>query len=74
MNKNLKTIIAALGVICGLLLVAFVVLAVKNSNLNKENEKLNAILEMSCDYSGNIAQCRQGINMLKGMELEDIKK
>ena len=73
MNKNSKTIIAALGISCALLLVAFIVMAVKYSNANKEVSKYETVLDLSCQASGSYRECKTGMDMIRGMSEEEIK-
>ena len=44
-------------------------------DLNKEVDKYNTLMNMACHYgSTNTTKCKAGLDMLKSMNLEDIKK
>ena len=55
------------------LVVAFIAAIVGIINISQENRKLEAIIDMACNYSGDVTSCKRGIKMLKGMSTEDIE-
>ena len=45
------------------------------SDLNKEVDKYNTLMNMACHYgNANTTKCKAGLDMLKSMNLEYIKK
>lgn len=61
----------AVGLIFMTAVIAFLIYGI--AKLYNENAKYDAILEMSCNQMYNPAQCREGMRLLKGMSIEDIK-
>lgn len=45
----------------------------KVATLYDENRKYEAILELSCDNAYNPSYCRTGMDLLKGMSVEEIR-
>lgn len=65
-EKGMAAIIALFAIVIFGLSIALCSMA-------EENKKYKAILDISCDYSGNVSNCKQGIKMLKGMSIKDLE-
>lgn len=61
-----------IGAIIGLV-IAVVATIIGLIIMGHEIEKYDAILDMACNYSGASYSCEQGVKMLKGMSVDDIK-
>ena len=61
-----------IGAIIGLI-IAVIATIIGLIIMGHEIEKYDAILDMACNYSGASYSCEQGVKMLKGMSVEDIK-
>lgn len=66
-EKKLTTALVIAGIIC-LILVGYIV------KLLHDRAKYEAILDTACTYSGNAAYCVTGIEMLKKMDIDTIRK
>lgn len=56
-----------------LLAVLFFAMSIALCSIAEENKKYKAILDIACDYSGDVSTCKQGIKMFKGMSLKDLE-
>lgn len=44
------------------------------ANVQQENDKYRAIIDISCKYSGSEKQCKNGIEMFMSMPIEELNK
>lgn len=69
MTEREKKLTAGLIFVVVLLIGALIGLGI----MAQEEGKYEAILDTACEWSGNNYSCEQGVKMLKGMSIEDIR-
>lgn len=72
-NKKLKTALVWALVFAGVQVPLLIVMFVALISTSDELAKHKAILDVACDWSGNKATCKTGLNILKSMSVEDIR-
>ena len=72
-NEKLKVNLAWTIVASVVLAIGLIATTVALVNTSIELDKQRAILNMACGYSGDKASCKAGLNILKNMDIEDIK-
>ena len=68
-----KSALAWVSMLAVILAVGLVGAVVGLINTSKELEKYKAIMDVACDYSTSRKVCERGVEMLKGMDVKDIK-
>ncbi len=72
-KKSLLVPTIALAIACLGLAIGLTICLISNIKLHEENNKMDAILDVACYYSGDKNTCDRGIKALMGMDLDDIK-
>lgn len=65
-EKGMTAIIALFAIVIFGLSIALCSMA-------EENKKYRVIIDIACDYSGDVLSCKQGVKMLKGMSIKDLE-